>query len=303
MHEPWQRKKMQNGFTLVELMFFVLILGIIVGMTVVLFANLQRGSDVKRISEDMIGILQLAQSKTLSSNGASKYGVYFETSTNPHQYILFKGNTFSTSDPNSKEIYKLPSGVEISAINLGGGSEIAFDRLTGTLNPSGSIALRSIADPSLVQTIYIEDSGVVGIASSSAPSDANRTKDSRHVHFTYDSILRPIDPATEKLVLTFATTTKEILLTQNMQAGQIYWEGEVDDGGEIQQVKIHTHAFNDPVLGTRFSIHRDRRFNTKPLTIDIDGTVDPDPGTLIQYNANGQTSQGTSIYVSEPERQ
>ena len=97
-----------------------------------------------------------------------------------------------------------------------------------------------------------------------------------------------------------AVRVKEILIADNLEDNQIYWEGEIDVGGETQKLKIHTHRLNAP--DTQFCIHRDRRYNNKALNIDIsgDGGVTPN---LIGYNSEGQTTKGSSIFVSEPEWQ
>jgi len=134
------------------------------------------------------------------------------------------------------------------------------------------------------------------------PSTTGLIKDSRHVHFDYN---RFIDTLNEKLILTFdSTITKEIIIANYLTGGQIYWEKEVDVGGEIQKLKIHTHRLNDPILGTQFCVHRDRRYNNKVLTITISGdpTGSP-PGELIKYTTTGDETQGSSSFVEEPQRQ
>ena len=87
----------------------------------------------------------------------------------------------------------------------------------------------------------------------SSPSDENRIKDSRHVHFDYS---RVIFTATERLILTLdydsSPIIQEIIIANNLQDGQIFWQG--------QNIKIQTHRLNSP--DTQFSIHRDKRYNT-----------------------------------------
>ncbi len=129
------------------------------------------------------------------------------------------------------------------------------------------------------------------------PSDDNRIKDSRHVHFDYS---RAVLTATEKLTLIFANSpnpdvSQDIIIADNLIAGQIFWEGEVLVGGEMQAVKIQTHRMNNP--DTQFSLRRDKRYNTKAVNMTISGDAS---GNLIQYQSNGQTTKGTSIYVADP---
>jgi len=284
------------GFTLVELLIIIGILIILIAIAVPNLRFFQKESDLNNSAEEIINTLRLAQNKTLASEGASQYGVYFDNLTSPYQYTLFKGINYASRDNSFDEIHKLPSSVEMYDINLAGGKEVVFNRINGETSQVGNLSLRLVSDPSKTRTIYIENSGQVSLSSPTTPSDTNRVKDSRHVHFDYS---RVIDTSTEKLTLTFDTTvTKEILISENLKEGQIYWEGEVDVSGQIQKLKIHTHRLNNP--DTLFSIHRDRRYNNKSLEITISGDTS---GYLIKYSADGLTTTKSSIFTSEPEWQ
>ncbi len=290
------------GFTLVELL---VVMGIFIILALVAFSSVrffQRESDLNNSAERIINILRLSQNKTLASEGANQYGVYFSTSTSVDQYILFKGSDYQSRATSFDETYQLAKVVEISVIDLtDGGWEIVFDKLTGETNQFGSLSLQLKTDPGKKKIIYIENSGRVGLTSPSIPSQESRIKDSRHVHFDYS---RQISTSSESLTLTFtydtSTTSKEIIIANYLKNDQIDWQGEVDLAGEIQEIRIHTHRLNDPLEGTQFSIHRDQRYNNRALIITIDGDA---TGELIQYDAGGQTATGTSIYVTEPDWQ
>jgi hypothetical protein len=65
-----------------------------------------------------------------------------------------------------------------------------------------------------------------------------------------------------------------------------------------QTLKIQTHQLNGGagLNETKFSIHRDRRFNDRALSISLNADI----GTLIQYDAAGVITPGTSAYVVLP---
>ena len=293
---------MKNSFgtTLVELLVTVAVLLILTGMAIPAFNFFRRESDLSNNAEEIINSLRLAQNKTLASEGESQYGVYFDDTTSPHQYTLFKGIDFASRDISFDEVRKLSKWMEIYEINLGGVNEVVFNRITGLTSQSGNVSLRLKTDITKTRTIYVESSGQVGLTTPSTPTDG-RIEDSRHVHFDYS---RVIETTTEKLILTFDTTiTKEIIIADYLKDNQIYWEEEVDVNGDIQKVKIHTHRLNNP--DTQFCVHRDRRYNNKILTITISGDGS---GDLISYIAEGQESRGTSIYLAagetgDPKRQ
>ncbi len=286
--------KFKKGFTIVELLAVIGILIILTSITIPAFHHFQRESNLQNSTEEIINTLRLAQNKTLASEGAAQYGLYFDNTSTPHQYILFKGVDFASRDDSFDKINKIPQDVEIYEINLAG-NETVFERITGNTLNSGNIKLRLRKNPTKMGTIYIEPSGKVSTTSFSPLTDS-RIRDSRHVHIIYD---RVIDTTTEKLTLTFNTsTTEEFAINNYLEGDQIYWEKEINVGGEIQKIKIHTHRLNNP--DTLFSVHRDRRYNTKSLKIEISGDGS---GTLIEYSADGLTTTNSSIYVEDSQWQ
>lgn len=283
-----------SGFTLIEVLTVVGILVVLTAMAVPAYHYFQAESELLNTTEEVITILRLAQNKTLASEGASQWGVFFDKSASPHQFVLFKGISYPSLDPVFDEVHGLPASVEIYEISLvGGGEKIIFNRLTGETAQTGDIVLQLKTDPAKTKTVYIEQSGKVGLVSPIAPSDENRVKDSRHLHFDYN---RPIDINTEKITLTFeGGATKEIQISANLEEGQIFWEGEVEVAGATQKLKIHTHRLNDPISYTQFCVHRDRRYNNKTLIITISGDSS---GSSVAYTADGLITASASIYVS-----
>lgn len=285
----------REGFTLVELVVVMGILIILGAVAIPTIFDFQKESALNDGAREIISTLSLAQSKTLASEGGERWGVYFTTSTSPHQYVLFKGGDFASRDTSFDEVSRVFGAVEFFEINFGGGQEIVFDRITGETSQTGKVSLRLKDKPGKFRTVYVESSGRAGMSTSSV-SDDDRLKDSRHVHFDYG---RQIATSTEKLILTFeGGVIEEIVIADYVKQGEFFWEGEVEVGGEFQTLKIHTHRFNNP--DTQFSIHRDRRYNNKSLDIDISG--DPDypalSPTLIRYDSAGVTTEGNSVYVS-----
>jgi len=281
----------KKGFTLTELIIVIGILVILIAISASTFIFFRKESDLNSNSEKIINILRRVQNKTLASEGLSQYGVYFDDSVSPHQYTLFKGASYASRDVSFDEIYKLTRNIEIYEIDLNGGNEVVFEQLTGVATQSGNVSLRLKSDLTETQIIYVENSGLIGISIPSVPASVP-VKDSRHVHFNYT---RVIDTATENLTLTFdGSVIETIVIINNInEDGQIYWEGEVEVGGDTQIIKIHSHNLNNP--DTDFCIHRDRRYNNKSLVINISGDI---TGTLIEYSADGLTTNSTSINVN-----
>ena len=282
---------MKRAFTLIELLTVIGIITVLAALAIHALRSFQLETDLDNSAEEIINTLRSAQQKTVASEGGSSWGVYFTTSTSPHQYVLFKGINYLARDASKDEVHKISGVVLISGVNLGGSSEAVFSRISGVSLSQGGIVLTLKADLSKTKTIYIEPSGQIGGDMPIAPSDANRLKDSRHVHIDYS---RYISTSTESLILTFSYDSS----TQVETIAVADWEGEFNVGGQIQKLKINTHRLNQP--DSQFSIHRDGRYNSRALKIKLSGDGS---GNFIEYSADGLNTISASIYASNIEWQ
>ncbi len=285
----------QKSFTIVELLITIGILIILTAIVVPSFRLFQKESDLDNSVGQIINILRLAQNKALASEGGAQWGVYFSTTSSPHQYVLFRGTSYDLRAVSFDEVHQLPESIEFEAVNLANASsEVVFKKMVGDTEQFGTVFLRLKIDHAQIRSLYVESSGLVSATLSAIPSDSDRIKDSRHIHLDYT---RNINTLTEDLILSFGGgVIKTIVIADNLQAGQIYWRGGVDVLGEIQQLEIHTHRLNDFVEGTQFSIHRDRRYNNKSLKVELSGDSS---GFLADYSADGLSTIKTSIYASD----
>ena len=286
------------GFTLLELMVVLAIVAVVGAISISNFGLLQKKYSVDGSMQEFVGIISLAKSNTVSSEAISQYGIYINTATFPNAYVLFKGSSYDARDVSYDKTYVLPSTLQFADVSLQGGNEIVFDRLTGASGQSGNVTLRSIADNAQSKTMYISSAGTIGFLPIVAPSDASRSKDSRHLHHDYS---RSIDSAAETLTLTIYnaddTISQLVPITFNtyLTACKFLWTGTVDG----QTIEIATHGLTTTdaacTTGTQFTIHRDRRYNTKKLKITMSGD---DTGALAEYAADGLTVTHASSYVA-----
>jgi len=290
-----------RSFSLVEILVIIGIMVLLMVFSIPAYHLFQRGSDLTNSSFEIGNTLRLAQSKTLASEGASQYGVYFNQNTVPHQYTLFKGSSYGSRDSTFDEVHELSNFLEIFEINLAGGEpEVVFKRISGTTNQPGNISLRLQSDPQKTKSIYIESSGQIDFLSPATSSDEERIKDSRHVHFTYNQNAK--NATTLHLIFSdYPADNFDIDFQSNLNSDKtkFSWEGSILAGPAgsktEQRLLIQTHSLE--LTSAQFSIHRDQRHNDKALEIWLDDQ------NLLNYTADGQTQEGSSIYVTDPQWQ
>jgi len=154
----YQSKKMNKGFTLVELLIVVFIIGVLSAIVLVPFGGFRDTKVLDATADNIVSLLALARQDTLLSKNASQYGVYFEST----RMVYFKGTTFTEPNVDNKEVV-FDSIVQLSDISFaGGGDIIVFQRLTGKTSNSGSMTLQITREPSRQIVITVEPTGVIG---------------------------------------------------------------------------------------------------------------------------------------------
>ncbi|OHA62470.1 MAG: hypothetical protein A3E07_03720 [Candidatus Wildermuthbacteria bacterium RIFCSPHIGHO2_12_FULL_45_9] len=288
-------QNIHRGFTLIEILVILAVAILLSAFAWEGLQGIQEEHELGNEAEKVAQTLRDAQNRATASEEESAYGVKFDMASSPHRYILFRGGSFAGGE--AIQDSPLSSRMEFSSANFDGGDEVVFERIDGSTLQSGAVSLRLAGNSNVMRTIYVEDSGKITWAATTAPSDNDRVTDSRHTHIDYS---RVIDTLTESLILDFGSTTYSIPLNANVSGGQIVWEGEINVSGEPQTLKVHTHRLNNP--DTQFSVHRDRRLNTKGFVLKISGDPSGSPaGKIIEYEDDGSiTSGGESIYADTP---
>lgn len=153
------QKNYVRGFTLIEVLAAIAIMGVLVAIVLAPFASFRNSNLLNIASEEILTILSEARGDTLSAKEGYQYGVHFESS----QAVLYRGSTYSSSDPNNK-VMLLDGALEISLITLnGGGADVLFDQLTGKTSQGGTVLIRVKNDITKTKTINISGTGVANV--------------------------------------------------------------------------------------------------------------------------------------------
>ncbi len=257
---------MKTGFALIEILIVVAILAIVLILSVIVFYSLTNKADLDTCRDNIISTLNMARSKTLASEQAAQYGIYFDTTEVPHRYIFFKGADYASRETSFDRAYNLPENVLISDIDVSNNdNQVVFKRLEGNTDNQGSITINSELNGQ-IRKIYIYSSGETSTQLESA-SGSGRITDSRHVHFDLGwSIL-----GAETLKFEFVNVgqVEQVPMADYFTNDTEFdWQGSFEVNNAIQEFRIHTHQLSPTTI---LCIHRDRNQekNTEEVYIYI----------------------------------
>ena len=114
----------KNGFTLVEVLIVIGILGIIVAFAIPFYQSFQVSSQMDNFTQEILQNLRRAQVRAMASESFSEFGVHFES----NRFVIFRGSSYSPSDPFNEEVV-LP---DVFNISTGTSSDVVFARIIGT---------------------------------------------------------------------------------------------------------------------------------------------------------------------------
>lgn len=269
-----------RGFTLIEITVVSAIILLLGAAGTAAFFSFWKNQSLSSGGQSVLQALDLARAKTLSSASADSYGVAFNASSD---FILFRGANFNPADPNNI-IKSLPDRLEFVNIDLGGGTSVFFERLTGYSSSSGSVVIRDKRDAAQTITVYVYSSGEASLAPPEADS-GGRITDTRHLHFNLGWSIW--GAATLRFAFNGgAGPNIDVGMAPYFNGDQtvFIWEGDLDAGGDTERFRVESHELSgaDALL----SVIRSRDVNNLPAEIIIDGK------SIVSYAADGTASAG-----------
>jgi prepilin-type N-terminal cleavage/methylation domain-containing protein len=132
------------GFTLVELLLSVVIISLITGMSLPVYASFVKRNDLDLTAQSLVSALRRAQTYAEAVNYDSAWSVEVQASS----VILFRGTSFGSRNTAFDETTSMPGTITPSGLG-----EIQFAKFTGVPNATGTITLTSNVTDTRVITI------------------------------------------------------------------------------------------------------------------------------------------------------
>jgi prepilin-type N-terminal cleavage/methylation domain-containing protein len=131
-----------SGFTFIELMIVVVIIGVFAAMAIPRFGKIMDGFNLKTSGRDIISSLRLARSYAITQK--YQFGIYFDPETN--QYILFKdistpGSYIYDGNDSAMQTQTLPHNVDFTYTSFS--DNVVIFKPNGSASATGSVELRS----------------------------------------------------------------------------------------------------------------------------------------------------------------
>lgn len=110
-----QINKSNKGFTAIEVLVVLAIFSALIGYTVINLFGSREKSNIFSSMSSIISDIKHQQQSAMSGEGGTdvNYGVYFTGDS----YVLFKGDTFSLSDPSNFTV-KLSDNIRFDAVDF-----------------------------------------------------------------------------------------------------------------------------------------------------------------------------------------
>lgn len=138
------------GFTLLEMVLVIAIIGILSGITLPSYNKFQNSNNLELATMELVQALRRAQLLSLASSRDSNWGVRLSSG----QITIFKGNSYLTRDVKYDEQNSI-----VSIIGISGLQEIVFNKFSGTPQSTGTINFSINANTN--KTITINSRGVI----------------------------------------------------------------------------------------------------------------------------------------------
>lgn len=138
------------GFTLLELLLSIVIIGTLVGISLPVYESFTRRNDLDLAAQNLAMSLRRAQAYARAVKGDAMWGVAVQSSS----VTLYKGTSFAARDTAFDETIAIPG-----SITPGGLNEVTFSKLNGAPSTTGSFTLQSTTND--IRTVAINAKGMV----------------------------------------------------------------------------------------------------------------------------------------------
>lgn len=137
----------QKGFTLIEMLLSVAIIGMLVGLSLPLLQSFQARTDLDVTTEAVANSLRRAQTYARGVSGDSTWSVRIASGA----ATLYKGSTYASRDSSYDEATTISTTFTVSGL-----SDVTFSKLSATPSTTGSVIITGTTNDTRTVTLNAE---------------------------------------------------------------------------------------------------------------------------------------------------
>ena len=142
--------KAEQGFTLLEMLLSVTIIGLLAGLSVPVYESFVRRNDLDLTTQSLASALRRAEAYARGVNYDSEWGVAVQSGA----ITLFRGATYASRNTAFDEVVDIPDSITPSGL-----TEVRFSRVWAQPHTTGAITLSSTTNST--RTVTINAKGMV----------------------------------------------------------------------------------------------------------------------------------------------
>lgn len=140
----------QQGFTLIEVLLSVAIIGLLVGMSLPVYETYARRNELDVTTQGAVSMFRRAATYARGVNENAAWSVRIETD----KMTLYQGTDYANRDTATDETIVIPASITSSYTG-----DVQFAKLTALPSPTGSMTLTSTTNDT--RTITLNAKGMV----------------------------------------------------------------------------------------------------------------------------------------------
>lgn len=137
----------EHGFTLIEMLLSVMIIGMLVSLSLPIYQSFQARNDLDVTTESVANMLRRAQTYARGVQDDSVWSVRIQNGS----AVLYKGATYASRDTTYDETTTIPSTFAVAGL-----SDITFSKLLAVPSTTGNVTLTGTTNDTRTVTINAE---------------------------------------------------------------------------------------------------------------------------------------------------
>lgn len=129
------RRHVHDGFSLIEVLIVIGLLGVIAAFTAVADLSTYRMNALRDERKTLVTALQKARSESLNNINQKAHGVAIFPSDSPGNYVVFEGNDYASADHANDQV--IPSSYPLTR-SLDSIEEVVFEQLSALASCDGA---------------------------------------------------------------------------------------------------------------------------------------------------------------------